>query len=268
MTQPPAGYLIRHRDGLRGQRGIAYDYVMAGNGVWVESEGKLLAARALVAPAAIKGLPDLEPRLVLRHGPIPGRLWDLALSTMMADHRRERYVAVVWSGRSYQLEVPEQDRSAAGLRNIQLPENRVLDLHSHCNMDAFFSSTDNADETGFQAYGVVGKLPSRPQVRLRVGIYGHFHEVPWAEVFDGHIGADVVDCVTREASVIPDVDGTMPLGDVPDGMLVDFHGEDVTVVGLSETMPGKVKIRDGHGLRYEPGTTRVTLLEPVEGEPR
>ncbi|KKK84126.1 hypothetical protein LCGC14_2786470, partial [marine sediment metagenome] len=41
----PVGYLINEKSGLRGERGEYYDYVVAGNGVFIEAEGDLMAAR-------------------------------------------------------------------------------------------------------------------------------------------------------------------------------------------------------------------------------
>ena len=180
------GHLVKREDGLWGAgRGLAYDYVMAGNGVFVECEGPLLGARVQVAAAVIKDLPPLEPRVVLRHGPIPGFLFKLALDAMLAHPTLELYTAVVCEGGEYHLRVPGQVRSEGGLRDIQLPPNRVLDLHSHANMSAFFSGTDNHNEQGFQLYGVVGKLLEEHEVRLRVGLYGHFQPVRWRDVFTG-----------------------------------------------------------------------------------
>jgi len=45
--------------------------------------------------------------------------------------------------------------------------------------------TDNEDEQGFRIYGVIGNMTRRPQVRLRVGIYGYFYELDFEDVFDG-----------------------------------------------------------------------------------
>lgn len=185
----PVGYLLNRKDGLvsLGGRGLAYDYVLAGNGLWIEAEGKLLAARALVTPAQVRGLAPLEPKVVLRHDRIPQGLWDLALDVMLANPRREQYVAITREDDSYHIKVPSQKQSASGLSEIQLPENRIMDLHSHCGMPAYFSATDNRDEVGFQVYAVVGRIPDRPVARLRVGVYGYFQEIPWADVFSGEL---------------------------------------------------------------------------------
>lgn len=191
------GYLVKHPDGLYGERGLGYDYILASNGVFVEAEGPLLAARVRVAEAEIRGLAPVEPRVVLRHGLIPGRLWELALSVMLADVAQERYVGVSWVRPSsdwsghYQLYVPDdQERSPGGVQ-YDRGDKVVLDLHSHGKMRAFFSAIDDGDEQALKLYAVVGKLNGRPQVRLRVGVYGYFHEIPWNQVFSGSlIGVD------------------------------------------------------------------------------
>jgi hypothetical protein len=45
-----------------------------------------------------------------------------------------------------------------------------------------FSETDDKDESGFRLYGVIGNLHQAPKIRLRVGCYGYFWEIPasWA----------------------------------------------------------------------------------------
>lgn len=181
----PAGYLVNTKDGLHGARGSFFDYVLAENGVFIEAEGPHFAARVPVAPANIRGLAPLEPQLVLRHGLIPQHLFDLGLSTMLVDPRREQYVAVTWND-GYHVYVPPQEAGAASTRYL-VADNTVLDLHSHGGIGAFFSHTDNADELGLKIYAVCGKLPEVPEIRLRVGVYGYFHSISWDQVFEGNL---------------------------------------------------------------------------------
>lgn len=199
----PVGYLIRTKAGPQGERGQFYDYVLAGNGVWIEAEGPFFAARVPVAAAEIRGLAPLEPVLVLRHGPIPQYLFDLALGTMMADTSRERYVAVTWND-DYHLHVPEQDADAASTHYVAV-DNTVLDLHSHGTMAARFSTTDDRDELGLKVFGVLGRLADRPELRLRVGVYGYYHPVAWGEVFAGTLDG-VNDLLGREPDEDDDSD--------------------------------------------------------------
>ena len=194
----PVGYLVSTKEGMRGERGAFYDYVTAENGVFIEAEGRFLAARVQVAKGVIRGLAPLEPALVLRHGPIPQHLFDLALSAMLIDPEQERYVAVTWAD-GYHITVPEQEVSASSVV-YEVPDDTVLDLHSHGGMRAFFSTTDNRDESGFRLFGVVGHLSVVPQLRLRVGVYGYHHAVPWDEVFAGSL-EDVDDLLTARPAL-------------------------------------------------------------------
>lgn len=196
MTNP-VGYLIKRKDGLEGVRGTFYDYVLAENGVFIETEGPLLAARVPVAPGKIRGLASLKPLVVLRYGAIPHHIFELALNTMMTDTSKEKYVAIIWDD-GYHIQVPQQAAnrkelidgadeghgSGAGVSYLN-PDKVILDLHSHGRMTAWFSSTDNMDDLGLKLYGVVGKLKELPQLQLRVGVYGYFHPLQWTDVFDG-----------------------------------------------------------------------------------
>jgi len=181
----PVGYLIKRKDGLEGVRGTFYDYVLAQNGVFIEAEGKLLAARVPVVHGEIRGLEPLEPKLVLRYGLVPQRFFDLALSALLADITKEYYVAVTWND-GYHLYVPEQEGTGGSVK-YEVGDQVAVDLHSHGPLPPWFSTTDNKDEQGLKLYAVVGKLDKTPQVRLRVGVYGSFHPVSWGEVFEGSL---------------------------------------------------------------------------------
>ena len=194
------GYLTKRADGLFGERGLAYDYILSGNGLWIEAEGILMAARVPVAEAVVRGLDEMEDQVVLRHGPIPQLLFDLALSEMSKDVSREKYVAVVWRDEAYHLEVPEQEMTGGSV-HYQNPDNVVLDIHSHGKMRAFFSSQDDIDEQGFKLYCVVGKLnDDMPMVLLRVGVYGYFHLIQSGQVFNGSLQrvVEVAEAIEQE----------------------------------------------------------------------
>ena len=181
----PVGYLIKRKNGLEGVRGTFYDYVLAENGVFIEAEGPLLAARVPAVHGQIRGLEPLEPKLVLRYGLVPQRFFDLALSAMLTDITKEHYVAVTWND-GYHFYVPEQERHGGGVK-YEVGDQVVVDLHSHGAMTPWFSTTDNKDDLGLKVYGVVGKLNKTPEVRLRVGVYGYHHPVSWGEVFEGSL---------------------------------------------------------------------------------
>ena len=181
----PVGYLVNHKDGLTGAHGIGFDYVLGAGGVYVQSESAHLTARVCIAPCEVRGLAPVAEKLELAHGPIPARLFEVGLRWFLDDPSTERFFAVRWDGRSYRLVVPEQEGTATRLK-YKPPAGVVAEFHSHGTSRAFFSKTDDGDEQGFRIYGVVGRLDTdRPELSLRVGVYGHFAPVEWPQVFDG-----------------------------------------------------------------------------------
>ena len=227
-----AGHLIRHPDRLEGTRGIAYDYVLAENGLFIESEGPLMAARILAEPFDVHGLAPLEPKLVLRHGKIHGSQWELALNALIGSSDRELYVAIVYRNGFYQLAVPEQQRSGAGIKEYYRIPETVVDIHSHPGSGPpNFSGTDDGDETGFQIYGVV-TTHGEPFVRLRVGIYGNWQEIPWSDVFSGAL-VDVQDCWELPLTT------TEYLGHLPSGVSFQMTEDGKVVMEHDAGGPGE-----------------------------
>ena len=187
--RPPVGYLLNHPGGVEGAQGVGYDYVVAGNGVYVQAESELLTARVRVAGCEIRGLRPTTPKLHLPHGRVPPALLAMGIHWMQQKPDTERYFAIRWNGREYVPVIPEQSGTGASLR-YKTPESAVMEFHSHCRMAAFFSQTDDHDEQGFRIYGVVGRL-NRPQptVALRVGVYGNFQEIQVPDVFEVDAGS-------------------------------------------------------------------------------
>jgi len=128
----PVGYLLNKDESLAGERGIFYDYILAGNGLYIHAANAHLDAIVPIAYAQVRGLAPLERRVTLRHGRIPWPLYHLAYSLFITDRHRERYVAVVWQD-GYHLKVPEQEREPASVRYFT-ESSVVLDIHSHGTM--------------------------------------------------------------------------------------------------------------------------------------
>ncbi len=181
----PVGYLVNHPAGLAGVQGIGYDYVLGSGGVYVQSQSADLVARVVVAPGEVRGLAPVDEKVALPNGPIPARLFEKGMCWFQDAPDTERLFAVRWDGRAYKLVVPQQAGTATRLA-YQPPAGVVAEFHSHGGSRAFFSATDDRDEQGFRIYGVVGRLDTpKPELRLRVGVYGHFAPVDWSQVFDG-----------------------------------------------------------------------------------
>ena len=181
----PVGHLVNHPGGLTGAHGVGYDYVLGSGGVYVQSESAHLTARVLVAPCTVRGLAPVAEKVELPHGRIPSALLEAGLCWFQDAPHTERFFAVRWNGRAYRPVVPPQTGTATRLA-YQPPSGVVAEFHSHGRLPAFFSATDDRDEQGFRIYGVAGRLgDARPELRLRVGVYGHFAPVEWSQVFDG-----------------------------------------------------------------------------------
>jgi PRTRC genetic system protein A len=184
-------YLVA-RAGVPPRRGSAYDYVLAGDGLYLAAENPYLRVRAPVARCTVRGLPPIYPTFGLTHGLIPHEFWEaiVELARRWAARGTEVLAVVTYDeGCGYRLVLPHQ---IVGPEFVEYrpPWGPVLQIHSHRGYPARFSRTDDVDEQGLCVYGVVGHLDQpRPAVALRAGAYGHFLMVPWESVFAGDRGA-------------------------------------------------------------------------------
>ena len=181
--QKPVGYLVNYQEGRSGEPGLFYDYILASNGLFIEAQNRLIEARIPVAKCEVRGLAPLDRKIVLTYGSIPQRFFDLALDTFLSDPETEHYVAITGVA-GYHFYIPEQEKNPGKVR-YYVGDSVVLDIHSHGHGSAWFSPQDNTDEKGLALYGVVGKLNAVPVVKLRIGVYGYFEPLAWADIFDG-----------------------------------------------------------------------------------
>ena len=173
-----------------------YSYILHGGGVVKYGAGDHFQAQIPVSNGVqITGLPPLLATFELHRPLIPARWLTAVLDHARqagTQHRMARPAEAMyhfhWDDDRWRVAIPEQlaDPSRVGYSGGDAP-SIVLDLHSHHEMDAFFSETDDADEQGLRIYGVIGKIYSRPELRLRVGVYGDWLELKPTEVFE-HLG--------------------------------------------------------------------------------
>jgi PRTRC genetic system protein A len=188
LIAPPIEYRIFTGETPCLSPGKAYAYVMDGEGLKKFTTCRHFSAVVPVARAIIPGLPVLGCGLQMRY-----RLPAGHLAAMLRDARAESweqpretmYHVRVRDGMT-RITKPPQDGGAGHLA-YQTGDARdiAVDVHSHHQMSAFFSSTDVRDEQGRRIYAVIGKIFTRPQIRVRVGVYGHYLPVRVSEVFNG-----------------------------------------------------------------------------------
>lgn len=182
------GYLVNTKEGLKGNEGAFYSYVLAGNGLFLKAEKPGLKATVPLAHSEVRGLVPLATEVKLTYGLIPGEIWRRILDDFMSTLSLERYLCLRWDG-SYRLAAPPQESGKASV-SYEPMRGILLDAHSHNRMEAFFSATDDADDQGFRISMVVGRLDTlEPQVALRLSIYGYFYPLRWEQVFEGPVPA-------------------------------------------------------------------------------
>ena len=203
MSATLVEYLVA-RSGPPPRRAMAYDYVLAGDGLYLAARNCSLDVRVPVAAATVRGLPPLYPSVALRTGRLPQRLWEqiVTAARSLGAHGLEVVLAVTHDpAAGYRLVLPQQAVGPVHVRYRPVGEV-VLEIHSHHRHPARFSPTDDADEQGLCLYGVLGRLDrERSEVALRVGAYGHFLPIPWETVFAGARTA------FRDANFEPDTEG-------------------------------------------------------------
>lgn len=102
----------------------------------------------------------------------------------------EAMIWILWSAeKGYYLHVPTQQVGAASARydwdSLPADSEIVVDIHSHADMGAFFSGTDdNDDRIGVRYSGVIGRnsLPD-PEMKFRFNFMGSRVDVPLGDLF-------------------------------------------------------------------------------------
>lgn len=181
--------LVRHTTvtHLQPARLDGYDYILAGNGLFKRGRNRHVEVMLPVTGCRVAGLPAAVPYLRLAGERLPGRL----LHTLLVDARRrawahpaEALYLIYRDGDRTRLCYPPQEATAAHIAYEGSGDPAIIaEIHSHCELGAFFSSTDNRDELGFRFYGVVGHIFSRPALILRLGLHGDHWPVAVTDLF-------------------------------------------------------------------------------------
>lgn len=182
-------YHIHKKRPLAANNALAYQYLLAGNGVFIRADTRFFAAMLPVSNCIVRGLLPLETRFDLYVPRIPAHLLDTVLADACSARRPDGgFNEVLYQfhhdGHFIRVKKPAQKGTAKAVAATTMDEAAILcDLHSHGKMPAFFSQTDNADEGGARLYAVIGKVDTEPEMLLRVGVYGYWMSLPITAVF-------------------------------------------------------------------------------------
>lgn len=204
-------HILARQSNLPPIQAAMYEYVLAGNGVFVRGRREGLSATIPVAACYVHGLAHITPGIALPDV-VPVNLVERMLSQAKwygrAPQPRETLFHLTRDV-GWALHEPPQERGAARVQPIEpcpTYARALIEVHSHHSMQARFSGMDDADETGFRVYAVLGTLFERPTLRSRVGLYGNFWQVPAAWVFD--LPDSVEDAVSWDEPTMEGQDGS------------------------------------------------------------
>lgn len=212
-------YIIHKEPSLPPYSAIAYEYIMASNGIAAPRRGlrSSYAQRTVwmcviipvvqAPPGTVRGLHLLTASITLkvRRAGMPVPLIPASvLQDILADARlirtetgqlNEVLYRFHHNGKTINLRRPSQNATAMSVKATgDGGADVILEIHSHGNMKAFWSNTDNRDEKGFRVYGVIGRLDSSaPQIRLRIGIYGYHYPITQDLIFSNTNNSPFID---------------------------------------------------------------------------
>jgi hypothetical protein len=173
-----------------------YEYVYGSNGTFVRAKRQGLEAIAPVSYYKAKGLRAISASVQMTYPAVPLFLVEqmLEASRIACDannHPVEIVFHLYFENGNWQLAIPDQEQTATSCKPL---DNSANSSYSRAIID--FSDTDNRDETGFRIYGVMGEIFSNPQIRMRVGIYGHFYETATTGILE--LPAQLTDCLVED----------------------------------------------------------------------
>ena len=171
-----------------------FAYVFAQNGVFLRARSTALDVLMPIAPGSLPGLVPASPYARCRYPKVPMAVVDEMLIAAQGAHNEagapvECLFYLIWEG-TWILHIPEQIQTMSSVRALeetQAYREAVFEGHSHHEMAAYSSSTDNLDEVingGFRAYFVLGRIHSHPEIRMRICVHGYRCEVPASWFFD------------------------------------------------------------------------------------
>ena len=175
--------------------GHLYNYLLAGNGLFLHAQRRELTVLLRIAPAQVRGLPALRSRLRVRFPLVPAHLVR-EMVRVAADAARDRsgslevLLYLTFQEGRWQLTRPPQEQT---LSSVQLAPDAdraavleaLIDVHSHPFPLRAFSGTDHESDRGVFRFAVlIADSAGTPSLHARLCVYGVFLEVPPSLLFE------------------------------------------------------------------------------------
>jgi PRTRC genetic system protein A len=168
------------------------NYILAGNGAKEIRENEI--AVFTLQTDKVAGLEPIPDQIKLKLPKIELNLLFQIISFFKEVYRKQKSEAmaqIYWDRKKERcfIYIPEQEVSGASVefkRDLELDKEHLLiaDIHSHGNMDAFFSGTDNKDEQESRFFGVIGHIQEPlPRVKLRAIVGGKPFDIDLEDLF-------------------------------------------------------------------------------------
>jgi PRTRC genetic system protein A len=189
-----------------------YEISIAQNGTFKRAKRREMSAVVKISSfrAPIRELAIAENRVDLKEK-IPVRIFEEILSHARNSTEKgsftENLYAISWDEETGGYLWDEISRARSFGSTIASTENlayqrAILEVHTHPAGCRHFSSQDDRDESGkFRLFGILVDIHSEnPLIRLRVGVYDSFAEIPLASIVD-EPSEKLIDAVTSEAEI-------------------------------------------------------------------
>ncbi|PMB50112.1 hypothetical protein CEN40_02905 [Fischerella thermalis CCMEE 5205] len=159
------------------------EYWLAGNGVFVRSHRRELEVCLQTTQTHVAGLQPLEPYFRLTVPKVPSQVITDIINAASINTYQEILFYLGVENNQWWCHTPLQTASEAHVVSLESSLKKsytdaVVEIHSHGNLSAYPSITDNQEEKGkFRVFAIIGTLNTTPTVYTRIGIYNHFFQI-------------------------------------------------------------------------------------------
>lgn len=169
-----------------------YQYVIAGNGVFVLARSRDVEACLPLAIGSLPGLVSCTPGVHFLHPRVPARLVENLFARARAAclfEAQERLFYLLWEG-GWRLHEPAQVATEWSVQaNHATSESftAALEGHSHHRASAFFSAGDDTSELdngGCRLFFVLGRIVEQPEILVRFCVHGYGWVLPASLFFE------------------------------------------------------------------------------------